>query len=137
MRVLLVKHSLGVIFMKKILIVEDELAYLKLLNAQLTDKGYEVIEAENGKKGLEKAKSENPDLILLDIRMPVMDGMAMLNLLRKESEGKKTKVIILTNLEPNDKIITGVTADQPSYYFIKSDIQFNDLLDKIKELLSE
>lgn len=122
--------------MKKILVVEDELAYLKLLNSQLTEKGYQVIEAIDGKQGLEKAKSENPDLILLDIRMPVMDGMAMLNLLRKEEASKNTKVIILTNLEPDEKIIKEVVQDQPSYYFVKSDIQFDDLLDKIKELLA-
>ena len=123
--------------MKKILVVEDELAYLKLLNSQLTEKGYQVIEAINGKIGLEKAQKENPDLILLDIRMPVMDGMAMLKLLRQEEAGKKTKVIILTNLEPDDKIIGEVVDDEPSYYFVKSDIQFNDLLEKIKELLAE
>src|SRR3989344_4060357 len=123
--------------MKKILVVEDEVAYLKLLNSQLTEKGYTVIEAVNGQKGLEKAKSENPDLILLDIRMPVMDGMAMLELLRKGEEGKKTKVIMLTNLEPDDKILGEIIRDQPSYYFVKSDIQFDDLLDKIKELLGE
>ncbi len=125
------------IYVKKILVVEDELAYLKLLNSQLTEKGYQVIEAINGKIGLEKAKSENPDLILLDIRMPVMDGMAMLDLLRKEEAGKKTKVIMLTNLEPDDKILGGVVSGQPAYYFVKSDIQFNDLLEKIKELLAE
>ena len=122
--------------MKKILVVEDELAYLKLLNSQLTEKGYQVIEAADGKQGLEKAKSENPDLILLDIRMPVMDGMVMLDLLRKEETGKKTKVIILTNIEPDEKIIKEVVQDQPSYYFVKSDIQFDDLLEKIQELLS-
>jgi len=123
--------------MKKILVVEDELAYLKLLNSQLTEKGYTVIEAINGKIGLEKAKKENPDLILLDIRMPVMDGMAMLDLLRKEETGKKTKVIMLTNLEADDKILRDVLKDQPTYYFVKSNIQFNDLLEKIKELLEE
>jgi CheY-like chemotaxis protein len=123
--------------MKKILVVEDELAYLKLLNSQLTERGYSVIEASDGKKGLDKAKSENPDLILLDIRMPVMDGMAMLDLLRKEETGKKTKVVILTNLEADDKIVGQVIKDQPAYYLVKSDIQFNDLLDKIKELLGE
>jgi len=66
-----------------------------------------------------------------------MDGMAMLSLLRKEESGKKTKVIMLTNLEPDDQILKGVVADQPTYYFVKSSIQFNDLLDKIKELLAE
>ena len=123
--------------MKKILVVEDEIAYLKLLNSQLTERGYKVIEAIDGKIGLEKARSENPDLILLDIKMPVMDGMAMLNLLRKEEHDKKTKVIVLTNLEPNDNILEDVLKDQPTYYFVKSDIQFNDLLEKIKELLAE
>lgn len=122
--------------MKKILIVEDEHAYLKLLSSQLTEKGYMVIEAIDGQKGLEKAKSERPDLILLDIRMPIMDGMAMLRALRKE-EVDKTKVIVLTNLEPDDKILKEVVDNQPSYYFIKSDIQFNELLEKIKDLLSE
>lgn len=123
--------------MKKILVVEDEPAYAKLLQSQLTEKGYDIIGAVNGKIGLEKAKTENPDLILLDIRMPVMDGMTMLNLLRKEAVGKKTKVIILTNLEPDDKILEGIVHDQPTYYCIKSDIQFNDLLVKIKEVLAE
>ncbi len=123
--------------MKKILVVEDELAYLKLLNYQLTEKGFEVLEAINGKIGLAKAKSESPDLILLDIRMPVMDGMAMLSLLRKGEAGKKTKVIMLTNLEPDDKILREVASDEPSYYFVKSDIQFNELLEKINELLAE
>ena len=123
--------------MKKILVVEDELAYLRLLKSQLTAQGYTVIEATNGEKGLEKATSENPDLILLDIRMPKMDGMTMLNLLRKEKKGKKVKVIMLTNLEPDDKIIGGAVSDQPPYYFVKSDIQLTDLLDKIKELLEE
>ena len=121
--------------MKKILVVEDEVAYLKLLNSQLTEKGYQVIEAIDGAKGLEMAKLENPDLILLDIRMPIMDGMVMLDLLRKQEKDKKTKVILLTNLEPDEKIIEEVVKDQPSYYFVKSDIQFNDLLAKIKELL--
>ena len=123
--------------MKKILVVEDELAYSKLLTSQLTAKGYKVIGAVNGKKGLEMAQSENPDLIVLDIRMPVMDGMTMLDLLRKEIWGKAIKVIMLTNLEPDDKIIGKVVTDEPSYYFVKSDIKLENLLDKIKELLGE
>jgi CheY-like chemotaxis protein len=123
--------------MKKILVVEDELAYLKLLNTQLTAKGYTVIEAVNGKLGLEKVKKEKPDLVVLDVRMPVMDGMTMLDLLRKDEASKNTKVIILTNLEPDDRIIGKVVNDQPSYYFVKSDIQISDLLEKIKDLLAE
>lgn len=122
--------------MKKILIIEDELAYLRLLKLQLTEKGYSVLEATNGKKGLEMIKSKKPDLVLLDIRMPVMDGMTMLTLLRKEEAGKKMKVIILTNLEPDEKIIEEVINNQPSYYYVKSDIRFSDLLKKIHVLLA-
>ena len=123
--------------MKKILIVEDELAYVKLLHDQLVAKGYEVITAKDGKEGLALAQKEEPDMILLDIRMPVMDGMTMLSLLRKNGNGKKAKVIMLTNLEPDDKIIGDVVKDQPAYYFIKSDVKLDDMLEKIHELLEK
>lgn len=123
--------------MKKILIVEDELAYVKILLDLLTDKGYKVITAKNGKEGLAMVIKEDPDLILLDIKMPVMDGMTMLDLLRKEESGNNKKVIMLTNIEPNDKILRQVVADQPAFYFVKSDIQLSDLFEKIRELLAD
>lgn len=123
--------------MKKILIVEDEPAYIKLLSSKLSSKGYKVFEALEGQQGLEMAKKENPDLILLDIKMPVMDGMEMLRLLRKEKEGKKVKVILLTNIEPDVKITQGVVSDLPAYYFVKSDMKFSDLMNKIEELLAD
>jgi CheY-like chemotaxis protein len=123
--------------MKKILIVEDETSYLELLSSQLTKSGYQVIESTNGQDGLKQVKKHNPDLILLDIRMPVMDGMTMLDLLRKEKIGKEVKVILLTNLEPDDKITSRVLVDRPEYYFVKSDIKLDELLDKIKDMLEK
>jgi DNA-binding response OmpR family regulator len=121
--------------MNKILIVEDELAYMKLLQDQLVRQGYTVIQASDGKKGLDLAMSQHPDLILLDVRMPVMDGMKMLEELRKDTYGKTVKVIFLTNLEPNDDTIKNVIDGQPSYYLVKSDIQLSQLLEKVRELL--
>jgi CheY-like chemotaxis protein len=121
--------------MKKILIAEDELAYVKLLRDKLAS-AYKILEAQDGKKGLEIAKKEHPDLILLDIRMPVMDGLTMLKMLRQDSYGKKAQVILLTNVEANETIVKQVVKDQPIYYFVKSDIKLNDLLQKVKELLS-
>lgn len=121
--------------MKKILVVEDEPAYLKLLNDLLTRKGYKVIEAVDGKKGLDMAISENPDLILLDIMLPVMDGMTMLHELRKTEKGKLMKVIVLTNLDPNPDLIKKTIADQPTYYLIKSDTKLSELTAKIEELI--
>lgn len=123
--------------MKKILIVEDEISYYKLLNDQLSSKGYEVFNATNGKEGLALSKKHKPDLILLDIKMPVMDGMTMLDLLRRTENGNPTQVIMLTNLEPNGKIIDNAIKDQLTYYFVKSDTKIVSLLKKIKELLGE
>jgi hypothetical protein len=60
----------------------------------------------------------------------------MLELLRKEDFGKDTKVILLTNLEPNSQIIERVIIDKPYYYFVKSDIKFADLLNKVNEVLA-
>lgn len=120
--------------MKKILIIEDELAYVKLLRSKLA-KNYEIMEAQDGKSGLKLAIKEKPDLILLDIRMPIMDGMSLLSKLRQDAFGKNAKVILLTNLEANDKILVQVTKDLPTYYFVKSDVTLDDVLVKIDDLL--
>lgn len=122
---------------KTILIIEDELAYLRLLHDQLTQHDYEVLEATTGKKGLSLAKKHHPDLILLDLRMPEMDGIAVLDELRKDSYGKTAKVIVLTNLEPDEHIITHVVKNQPSLYLTKSDIQLKELLEKIHSVLKK
>ena len=121
--------------MKKILIVEDELSYVKLLKDQLSSKNYEVFIASNGKEGLALAKKHNPDLILLDIKMPIMDGMTMLDILRRTENGTVTKVIVLTNLEPTGKIIGNAIKDQLTFYFVKSDTKLTNLFKKIKELI--
>ncbi len=122
--------------MKKVLIVEDEQAYIRLLRDKLASR-YQIIDARNGKKGLSLALKEKPDLILLDIRMPVMDGLSALKELRKDKYGKTARVILLTNLEANDKIIGQVTKDLPAYYFVKSDVGLEDILKKIDELLGD
>lgn len=121
--------------MKKILLVEDEIAYLDLLKEELSQELYKIISAKNGDEGLDLAEKERPDLILLDIRMPVMDGLTMLTELRKSEFGKTVKVVILTNLEPDTDVIQKVLKDQPTYYLIKSDISIEDVKLKIKELL--
>lgn len=123
--------------MKKILIVEDEIAYVKLLRSHLVKKGYTVLQAIDGKEGFAIAKRERPDLILLDLRMPVMDGMSMLTALRQDKTIAKTKVILLTNLEPDDKIIGDTIRNQPSYYCVKSDVSFHEVLNKIEEILDD
>src|SRR5476649_2437900 len=123
--------------MKKILIIEDDVSYLRLLRDQLTKKNYHVIEAKDGKEGLALAKEQHPNLILLDIKMPIMNGMDMLEELRKCPYGKTALVIILTNIEPTDRILQKVLKDLPTYYLIKSDIRLAELLTKIKDLFTK
>jgi len=121
--------------MKKILVIEDDLSYQKLLYDQLTGIGYEVILAKNGKEGLKTAKSQHPDLIILDIKMPVMDGLSMIDVYREDPYGRSANVIILTNLDPDNKILQSVLKNLPTCYFIKSDIQLAELINKIKDLI--
>jgi two-component system cell cycle response regulator DivK len=81
----------------KILVVEDNEKNRILLREVLTYNGYEVIEAINGDEGLKAAKEHNPALILMDIQMPVMDGLACLRLIREDVEIKHIKVIAFTS----------------------------------------
>ena len=119
---------------KKILVVEDEIPYLKILNRELTERGYKVIEAANGEKGLEQAKLENPDLILLDIKMPKMDGMTMLKKLREDVWGKNVPIIVLSN-DDNPEHISETLKDNAFDYLIKADWKLDDIVKKIKETL--
>lgn len=117
--------------MKKILVIEDEAAFQKLIGDQLAKDGYEVIRAEDGKNGLDEAKSKHPDLILLDLKLPVMDGLTVLDELRKDAWGRTAKVIVLTNLEPDKEILEKVLKNKPALYLVKSNIKLSELNEKI------
>ncbi len=119
---------------KSILIVEDELSLQKVLTEKLSHEGYLIIQASNGQEGLDSALREKPDLILLDILMPVMDGSAMLEKLRADEWGKKAKVIIITNLA--DKETDNETKKYGvNDFLIKSECKIIDIVKKINEIL--
>ncbi|MFH0874281.1 MAG: response regulator [Candidatus Komeilibacteria bacterium] len=120
---------------KKILITEDETLLRNALGEKLRLEGFEVLAAENGQKGLELALAEHPDLILLDIIMPVMDGLTMLKQLRQDAWGKTAPVILLTNLTANDNIMPEVIEQQPAFYLVKTDWTLDKVVEKIKETL--
>lgn len=82
---------------KKILIIEDEEIMLDLLQRKLTNNGYEISIARNGEDGLKMIKETKPDLILLDIIMPKMSGMEVLEGMQKDKEVKSIPVIIISN----------------------------------------
>lgn len=118
----------------KILIIEDEFSYQQVLKQFLMLRGYQVITANDGTEGLSLAKSQQPDLILLDISMPNINGMQVLTEIRKDDYGKTVKIILLTNLEPNDEMIRDVVTGKPAYYLIKANTSLEELLKKIESL---
>ena len=118
--------------MSKILIVEDDKPLVDALNKKLIKSGFEIVLAYNGEEGLEKIKTENPDLILLDIVMPVMDGITMLKELRKTD--KDTPVIILSNLSGDDKLSEALASGSHDY-LVKTNYTLEEIINKIKETL--
>lgn len=121
---------------KAILIVEDERVLLTALANKFTLEGFDVKMASNGEEGLKKALALRPDLILLDILMPVMDGMTMLEKLRKDAWGKNAEVIILTNLADTGSVSEAL--DRGTFDFlVKSDWKMEEIVKKVREKLGE
>ncbi len=120
---------------KKILIIEDEQSLRMSLQDTFTAEGFEVFTASDGEQGLKLALENDPDIILLDLLMPKMDGRVVLQKLRESPQGKSIPVIILTVLEANDPILHWITKYEPTYYLIKSDWRIEQIVEKVKERL--
>ncbi len=122
----------------KIAVIEDEAVIFKPLVGELKDADFDVVQAFDGERGLELILKEKPDLVLLDIVMPKMDGMTMLTKLRSAGEyGRNVPTILLTNLNADDHIMGGITKNDPSYYLVKSNFTVTDVVAKVKESLGD
>ena len=119
--------------MSKILLVEDNPLNRDMLSKRLTRKHFFVSWAENGKIALEKAKAEKPDLILMDLSLPVMDGWQATRILKAEEETKQIPIIVLTaHAMPEDREkALAIGADE----YDTKPIDFKGLLQKINDLL--
>ena len=120
--------------MKKILIVEDETSLRKALVGKLSREGFSALEAVNGKEGLAIALKEHPDLILLDIIMPVMDGITMLEKLRTNQWGQEVPVVILTNLS-DSKTLADALRYGSHDYLVKTNWQISEVVKLVKTKL--
>lgn len=119
---------------KHILIVEDETDIREAMAEAATQAGFIVSTAENGKVGLEKALEEKPDLILLDIVMPIMDGHTLLQKLRTDTWGRTVKVVMLTSMDDVQNIGSahdGAITD----YIIKAHSSLDEIIAKVKMII--
>ena len=121
---------------KKVLVVEDDNALRNVLKERLTAEGYNVISATNGEEGLATALSEHPNVILLDILMPKLDGMSMLTRMRSSNDSwaKHVPVMILTN-STDAQTIYRTTNLGVSDFLIKSEWSLDAIAEKVKERL--
>lgn len=118
---------------KKVLIIEDEAVLLELFADKFTSESFEVLQSTTAEKGIQLALRNKPDLILLDIILPKMDGLTMLKMLREDSWGKNVPVIILSNVNDQQKISQAMQHGVYDYV-IKTDLILNDLVKEVKEV---
>jgi len=121
--------------MAKILIVEDDPLISRLYEKIFTFEGYEVSLAPDGQEGLDKARLEKPTLVLLDIMMPKMHGLEVLERLKADPETKNTPVVILTNLAGEKDAETALTKGAVKY-IVKSEHDPKEITDMVKEILT-
>lgn len=120
---------------KYILIAEDEEAYSRVLKYKLEEEGFEIVVAINGAEALTAAHTKKPDLLLLDLIMPVMDGFEVLEKWSADTGLKKVPVIVLSNLGQEEDIQRTKKLGAKDY-FIKSDMNLVDMIEKIKKYLA-
>ena len=118
---------------KKILIVEDDSSFLWLLKQGLANEDFSVISAEDGEKGLKMIEEEKPDLILLDIMLPKMDGISVAKNLKEKKIG--SHIIFLTNLNDTIHISQAVEISRETEYIVKSDLHIDQIVARVKEKL--
>ncbi|MEK7176708.1 MAG: response regulator [Patescibacteria group bacterium] len=119
---------------KKILIVDDNENLVTVLVDKFSKSGFETLGAVNGEDGLKKALEFHPDIILLDLVMPVMDGLGMLKQLREDVWGKTAKVMILTLLDDAGYVANAMDANVLGY-IVKTDLSLDGIVKQIKTVL--
>lgn len=120
---------------KVILIIEDDPTQLHALETTFKKEGYAVHTAENGREGFEAAKTKTPDIILLDIIMPVMDGIATLEKINSDADTKHIPVIILTNFALYEKIHPFMDPAK-DHFLTKISAPLRDIITKVNGILS-
>ena len=120
---------------KKILIIEDEKTLAEMYASYFKREGFNAIFTTEGKSGIELAKKEKPDLIILDILMPDIDGWDIIKTLKKEQKTKDIPILVFSNLGQIEEIRKGLSLGADDY-IVKSDFTPKELASKVKRMLS-
>ena len=121
---------------KKILVVEDDFFIRDLYEKQLQLSGFLVVGASDGEQGVEKTKQEKPDLVLLDIVLPKMNGLDVLKNIKSNPEIKETRIILLTNLGQESVIKEGFALGAEGY-LVKSAYTPSQVVEEVRNLLGQ
>lgn len=119
---------------KKILIIEDDKFLRELISQKLLKEGYDIAEAIDGEKGITAVKTEKPDLVLLDLILPEVDGFGVLEKVKEDAATSQIPIIILSNLGQKDDIEKGLKLGAIDY-LIKAHFTPNEIVEKIKTIL--
>ncbi len=122
----------------KVLIVDDEEAILTMLEMELTSEGYEVLKAQNGEEAISQVKHVVPDLIIMDILLPDMDGTQAIKILRSELKMKNIPVLFLTAIltkEEADSETLSVKVDNAYFHAVAKPFEPEDLLKAINRVI--
>jgi len=119
---------------KKILIIEDDKFLKELIAQKLVKEGYNIAEAIDGEEGIKKVKSEQPDLDLIDLILPGIDGFEVLSKMKEDSSLVSIPVIILSNLGQKEDVEKGLKLGAADY-LIKAHFTPGEIIDKIKIIL--
>lgn len=121
---------------QKVLLIEDEEALRHVLSKKLEKEGYEVILAEDGEVGMEKLRSEKPDMILLDIMLPKKDGYQVIDEIHADEELRKTPVLVISNSgQPVE--LERIMEKGACGYIVKADFTPEEVIEKMRACLAE
>ncbi len=119
---------------KNILIVEDDKILRELISQKLEKENYKISAAVDGEEGLKKTKEEKPDIVLLDLILPGIDGFGVLEEIKKDPEINKIPVVILSNLGQKEEIERGMNLGATDY-LIKAHFTLSEIVVKVKNIL--
>lgn len=120
---------------KQILVVDDEIGALKLIGIMLERGGFQVVEARDARAALDVLENTTPDMIILDVMMPGMNGIDLCKVIRSRDVTSTTPVLILSARGDAESIIHGIEAGANDY--LPKPILHHDLVSKVREMLGE